>query len=256
MRIRIDMIGEWADQFLTAWRFLTVVPSGRDEGLTAERLGKSMLMFPAVGLVLGGILMLLRVFLGSVFPATLVDFMVIAALVLLTGGLHLDGFADVLDGLAGAGDREGALRIMRDSRIGAAGVTGLVLLILLKVIALNQSPEAWKPALVFCMPCVGRWSMLQQAAFSRYAREGEGTGRAFADFAGPREYLWGLLITFTAVAPALGFRGVLVLCLIGLITYLMTRYFARRLGGVTGDTQGFGGELSEGLFLLLGAAFL
>jgi adenosylcobinamide-GDP ribazoletransferase len=256
MSIGFTMTKEWPGQFASAWRFLTIIPFGRDKDLTPEKLGKSMSMFPAVGLVLGLVLVVLHAVLSPVFPRSLVDLLLITILIVMTGGLHMDGLADVIDGMAGGNDREGMLRIMRDSRIGAAGVVGLVLLILFKVVSLNQSPEGFKPALLLCMPCVGRWSMLQLASFSAYAREGEGTGRAFADFAGRDEFLVGLAFTCVVVFFTLRFKGILILFLIGGATYLMTRYFTAKLGGVTGDTQGFAGEFNEALFLLLGAVIL
>ncbi len=256
MSIGFNITKKWPGQFALAWRFLTIIPFGRDQNFTPERLGKSMAMFPAVGLAMGLALVVLHAVCSPVLPRSLVDLLLITALILMTGGLHMDGFADVIDGLAGGNDREGMLRIMRDSRIGAAGVVGLVLLILFKVVSLNQCPEGFKPALLLCMPCVGRWSMLQLASFSNYAREGEGTGRAFADFASREEYLIGLAFTCAVVLFSLRFKGVLILLLIGGVTYLMTRYFAAKLGGVTGDTQGFAGELNEALFLLLGAVVL
>lgn len=256
MMIDYGMIREWPRQFATAWRFLTIIPLGREGDLSPERLGKSMAMFPTVGLVLGLTLVGLHALLSYVFPTLLVDLLVISALILMTGGLHLDGFTDSIDGLAGGRNREEILDIMRDSRVGVIGVIALILLILFKVASLNQCPERWKPGLLLCMPCMGRWSMLQMSAFSRYAREGEGTGKAFADFSGRPEYLVGFVFTSAAVFLALGLKGFLILGLIGLTTYLTTRFFEAKLGGVTGDTHGFTGELSEAVFLLLGAAVL
>jgi adenosylcobinamide-GDP ribazoletransferase len=256
MSVNIGMIRDWPGQFAVAWRFLTVIPAGRDQNLTSERLGRSMAMFPAVGLVLGAVLVLLHSLLEPAFPQLLADLVLITALILMTGAFHMDGFADVIDGLAGGHERETILEVMRDSRIGAFGVTGLILLILFKFVSLNQSAVELKPALLFCMPAVGRWTMLQVASFSTYARKGEGTGKAFADFSGWREYVIGLVFVGAAVLLTLGLRGVLILGLAGLTTYLITLYFSTKLGGVTGDVQGFTGELNEALFLFLGVAFL
>ncbi len=243
-------------KFATAWRFLTVIPAGKEGERTAEEMGASMAMFPAVGFLLGGILLTLHLLLTPIFPPSLGGLLMISALVIMTGAFHLDGFADVLDGFAGGRDRESILSIMRDSRIGAVGVVGLVLLLLIKVFALIENPEMTKGALLFCLPAAGRLAMLQQAAFSSYARKKEGTGKAFADCAGKGEFTTGLLMTVVPTFLLLGLKGLLLLLVVSLATEGGRYFFDNRLGGVTGDTQGFAGEVGEALFLLCGAMLL
>ncbi|NOY53741.1 MAG: adenosylcobinamide-GDP ribazoletransferase [Deltaproteobacteria bacterium] len=243
-------------KFATAWRFLTVIPVGKEGERTSGEMAASMTLFPGVGFMLGGILLTLHLLLRPVFPASLEGLILIAVLVVMTGALHLDGFADVLDGFAGGRDRESVLAVMRDSRIGAVGVVGLVLLIMVKVFALIENPEMAKGAVLFCLPAAGRLAMLQQAAFSSYARREEGTGKAFADHAGKREFLTGLIVTSVPTLLLLGMKGLLLIFIVVLATESGRRFFVKRLGGVTGDTQGFAGEVAEALFLLCGAAVL
>ena len=98
--------------------------------------------------------------------------------------------------------------------------------------------------------------MLQQAVFSSYARKEEGTGKVFADCAGKKEFRKGLLITAVPCFFLLGLKGLLLLLVVALATEGGRRFFEKRLGGVTGDTQGFAGEVGEALFLLCGAVLL
>ncbi len=255
MPIGFELIRGWPGLFGTAWRFLTIIPIGTDGETTPERMGRSMSMFPAVGLALGGVLLSLHLLGERFFPRALEDVLLIAVLIGMTGAFHLDGFADLCDGLAGGRDRKTTLSIMRDSRIGAVGVVGVMMLLLIKVTALIESPGQFKPALLLCMPAVGRLAMLQQAAFFPYAREGEGTGKAFADYAGWSEYNIGLLITAVPLLLLLGPRGILILFILTGVTWWTGRDLRKRLGGVTGDTQGFAGELSEALFLIFAVLF-
>jgi len=243
-------------RFATAWRFLTIIPAGREGERTAEEMGAAMAMFPAVGFLLGGILLSFHLVLAPVVPPSLEGLLMIILLTGMAGAFHLDGFADVLDGLAGGRDREAILDIMRDSRVGAVGVVGLVLLLLLKVFALIENPATVKGAVLFCLPAVGRLAMVQQAAFSSYARSGPGTGKAFADCVGKREFTVGLVITVLPSFLLLGLKGVLILLVTVIATEGGRRFFVKRLGGVTGDTQGFAGEVAEALFLLCGAVLL
>lgn len=246
----------YLQSFATAWRFLTIIPAGTEGERTAEEMGRAMVMFPAVGFLLGGILLTLHLMLTRILPPSLEGLLLITALVVMTGAFHLDGFADVLDGFAGGDDRASVLAIMRDSRIGAVGVVGLVLLLMIKVFALIENPEMTKGALLFCLPAAGRLAMLQQAAFSTYARKEEGTGKAFADCAGKKEFRTGLLITAVPFVLLLGLKGLLLLLVVVPATEAGRRFFDKKLGGITGDTQGFAGEVAEALFLLCGVAFL
>ena len=87
----------------------------------------------------------------------LVNIVMITALFVITGGLHIDGFMDTVDGLAGGRTKEDVLRIMRDSHVGALGVVGVCLLVLVKWEALNSMESGSKNAALFIMPVVGRW---------------------------------------------------------------------------------------------------
>ncbi|MDP2703599.1 MAG: adenosylcobinamide-GDP ribazoletransferase, partial [Candidatus Rokubacteria bacterium] len=102
---------------ILAARFLTIVPVPGREATGAGALGRAAWWFPAVGLALGACLVAADHLLAFLFPPLLGSILLIALWKVLTGGIHLDGLADVLDGLAGrnAGRR---LAIMRDSRIG------------------------------------------------------------------------------------------------------------------------------------------
>src|SRR5207244_725765 len=98
-------------------------------------LGRAAGWFPVVGVLLGlGLAGGDRV-LSWLFPPILAALLTLTAWKLVTGGLHLDGLADSLDGLMGR-DREQRLRIMRDSRIGVFGAVGLILTLLLELTAL------------------------------------------------------------------------------------------------------------------------
>ena len=151
-------------------------------------LGRSVGFFPLVGLVLG-----LGAhgrwppsLAGSVAP-WLVAVLLAALLAALTGGLHLDGVADVFDALGGGrGDRARMLEIMRDSRIGAHGATALTLLLIAKVAALAQVVERHDLLALLAFPTVARWAVDAADRASSPTRAPEGLGRAFKRRGGPR----------------------------------------------------------------------
>ena len=168
--------------FLIAWHFLMGVPLRAESSTPAVReLAGSMAWFPLVGLTLGGILAVADVALTGVVARGVVDALLIVLLVVLTRGLHQDGLADCLDGLAGGRTPQDRLTIMRDPRIGAIGATGLILSLGLRYAALSALPADDRIPLLICMPAVGRWSMVLAAGSAPYGRREGGLGRAFLD---------------------------------------------------------------------------
>ncbi len=240
----------WKD-FRAAAGFLTILPVARDLELTGGRLARSMAFFPAVGLALGLGLVMLDWLLGAFIPRPVLDCLLVLVLIVVTGALHLDGIADLLDGLAGGrGDRERTLRIMKDSQVGAVAVVGLVMLLLLKYLSLYHVPPEQKKAALLLMPCAGRWIQVVLATFCRYLRS-EGTAAAFVEQAGEREHLLATGTLLLACLVLFGLKGVFLLFLLGLAAMLFIRYFELRLGGVTGDVLGAASEMVEVLSLLL-----
>ena len=236
--------------FLTALQFLTIIRAAKGVDITEGNMGRSMACFPLVGLLLGLMLIAVRYGCGYILSPALVDIFVITALVVITGALHLDGFADTVDGLAGGKDREKTLAIMRDSRIGSFAVVGLVLFLTLKICALREMPPEIKNRALLLMPVLGRWSTVQLAVAFDYARSGQGTGLAFSRFAGRREYLIATLIAAAISVSLFRLQGLIVFFVIALFTLSLGVFFRRRLGGVTGDIMGAACELSEAVTLL------
>lgn len=235
-------------------QFLTVFRVKKDLETTVEELAASMRYFPLVGAVQGTMLVVSSHLLSGLLPGNVVAGLEVLILALTNGALHLDGFVDTVDGLAGGGSVEERLRIMRDSSTGAVGTAFVVLLILLKYLALANMPiEANRPAL-FMFPVMGRWAMVPMARWSKYARSGDGLGAAFAG------NTTATLVTATAIgavllAVAMGLIALLIMLFLGLAVYAISAFFRKKLGGVTGDVFGFQSEVAEVLFLIFVLAF-
>lgn len=239
------------DDFRLAISFLTLLPGGRDIEATPEMLGRSMGLFPAVGLLLGLMLCVTNWLLQGLIPRAVLDCLLILLLILVTGALHLDGVADLIDGLAGGRDRESMLAIMKDSRVGAIGVVGLVMVLLLKYLSLYHVPLEYKNAALIFMPAAGRWIQLSLACYAPYVRSEGGTGGAFVENVGQPEFLRGTATLIIAALVLFWAKGIFLIFLLGILTSLLLRYFEVRLGGITGDVLGAVTEMVEVLVLLL-----
>jgi len=238
------------EEFRLAGAFLTIFPVGRDLPVEPPQLARSMGLFPAVGLVIGLLLVVLNWALAPLLPRQVLDSLLVLILIVVTGGLHLDGMADVIDGLSGGRDREGSLRIMKDSRVGAMGAVSLAMLLLLKYVSLHNVPQEFKPAALLLMPAAGRWIQVVLACCAPYVRPEGGTGAAFVDHVGAREFLLAGVTLAAATFVLFAWKGGVLLLLLGLAALVLLRYFRRRLGGVTGDVLGAATELIE-VFTLL-----
>lgn len=236
---------------LVAFAFLTRIPVGR--GTVSDRdLGRSVGFFPVVGLVLGFFLAGTAYLLGGYVPVLPLAVILTAILAAATGALHLDGLADLFDGLAGGrGDTRRTLEIMRDSRIGAQGAVALVLLMFGKITALAAVLEHRDYLSLAAFPVIARWVVTPQIALYPYARA-EGLGRAFSGEAGLAQVLLATA-TMVAVSAGLGLPVAKQALLALAVTTLMGLWLRGRLGGLTGDIYGATIEIGETTALLTAA---
>ncbi|MDB5965066.1 MAG: adenosylcobinamide-GDP ribazoletransferase [Polaromonas sp.] len=275
----MDMISRFVREFLLAVQFFTRLPvTGRLAewvGFSPELQRASLGHFPAIGALVGGLGAAVFVLLQAILPDTAFTPLVAAvfatlATVLLTGGFHEDGLADVADGLGGSGTRESALQIMKDSQIGAFGAMALVLALLAKVALLailgsvEGAPTGWDEPpfsgwyvcaclwaahvvsralpllLVYLLPHVGNAA----ASKSRPLAAAVSAGTLLLGFG------WCLLLMLVAAA-FLDVASLLVACSFSLLALLwMGRLFKRHLGGITGDCLGAAQQVCEIAFYL------
>lgn len=242
--------------FLTALQFLTLFRVKRDLEVTKESLASSMAYFPLVGALQGVILALVDYLLAGtgLLPESLTAGALILILALTNGGLHLDGFADTVDGIAGGKTPEERLRIMRDKAVGPIGASFLFLVLLLKFLAIEELPIEARARAIFLFPAAGRWAMVLMAHLSPSARA-EGLGAAFSSNS-RKVLVISTLIMATLSVLALGALSLVIIIALGGIVYAFTRFFKKRLGGVTGDVFGFQSEVAEVSFLALALAFM
>ena len=266
-------------EYLLAVQFFTRIPiTGRLAewvGYSPEMLRSSAAHFPGIGVVVGGVAAAVFTLLQTLLPDTSFTPLVAAALstvatVLLTGGFHEDGLADVADGLGGSYDRERALEIMKDSRIGAFGAMALVLALLCKValLALLGSVEGipaageappfsgwYVCAALFTGHVVSRG--LPLVMIWQLAHVGD-TATSKSKPLADQISSAGLLIAFAwcfgvlALASlALNVINLMVACSFSVIALLaLLRFFKRRLQGFTGDCLGTTQQVCEIAFYL------
>lgn len=231
--------------FLIALQFLTCLPVKVAGELDEKALGRSVLYYPLVGLLVGLLLVALAWVLGDEVPPMLKAAVLLTVWVAVTGALHLDGLADSADAwVGGLGDRERTLAIMKDPASGPMGVAAVVLVLLVKFAALHALVETNDWMALVLVPLLGRTVLPLLFLTTPYVRPG-GLGAGLAAHAPKRAAALMVLATGTAIAVLGGLTGLVLLLAGAGVFFIVRQAMVRRLGGSTGDTAGALVELTE-----------
>jgi adenosylcobinamide-GDP ribazoletransferase len=219
-----------------------------------EELGGAAPWFPVVGAGLGLVLVAVDALTTRVFPPLLAALLTVTAWKLLTGGLHLDGLADCVDGLAGHDPAE-RRAIMRDSRIGAFGAMALVIVLMLELAALSELPPEARWRALVTAPVVARATPALLGRWFRAARA-DGQGALFAAGLDRAAAPAALAVAVAVAVGVLGWLGVVALGVGVGAAMAAGAFLARRVGGITGDVLGAGVEVTELAVLLTISAWM
>ncbi len=236
--------------FLFALQFLTIIPVKMSGLFNEEKLSQSVIYFPLIGILLGLLLAGLNlIFSFFAVPMILTNTALVVTLIILTGGLHLDGLADTADAfLSGKKERENLLEILRDPHIGAMGVLSLISVILLKIALVSSVDESKKGIAIILMCFLSRAALILPLYLFKYARN-EGKAKIFFGSLNIKKCI--LLNTAVLLFSFLvaGWNGVFIFSAVVLCTYFFTLRINKRLDGLTGDILGASVELNELLIL-------
>ena len=234
--------------FFAALQFLTLFPCPRRFDYADADVGRSAIFFPVIGLILGLILVLVNFLLEPFASDGLSSVILVSLLAFMTRALHLDGVGDTFDGLGAGGDRARAIEVMDDSHIGVFGLIAIVLVLFLKIHALESlESDRWRTLLLASI--LGRWAIVLLAYRSKAAKDG--LGSRLVDHLQTNHFLIATLLTLLLVAAIWRANGIAMMAWVAIFTTASKHYLHRRLGGVTGDTFGAVEELSETSVMVL-----
>lgn len=228
--------------FILVLSFFTRLPVPYIE-YTQEKYKKGIKYLPLVGFIIGFILFLFT-FLDGFIHRPVLSLIIWIIYIWITGALHIDGFSDTIDGIFSNRDKEKMLEIMKDSRIGAFGVIGIVLLLITNIVLTSYIDLKY----IFLVPIVGRTMAIFSASESDYPRE-SGMGKVFMKNINLKESNFGLAFLAIITSAFFGFKLVLLISITIVVTLYLTRYISKKIGGMTGDTIGFIIEITQTIFL-------
>jgi len=238
-----------ARDLVAAVRFLTRVPLPNAPRADAGGFGAAA--FPLVGLFIGAAGVVVD-HLAFAFPDGVRNVAVLATWALLTGALHYDGLADVLDAF-GASGREERLRVMRDAAVGVFAVVGLVLLVATELAALAEIDGPGRAGALLAAPAIGRWAMVIAAVDAQSARP-DGLGAEFVRALSARDVAVASVIALAVVALVPQRSGWIAFAAAAAGAWGVRLVASRAFGGVTGDVLGACGIVAETLALVVFAA--
>jgi len=229
-----------------ALAFLTRIPINHGPQISLRR---SAALFPLIGAFIGLIGGLVFYLSSAILPPLVSASISILVTVAITGAFHLDGLADICDGLIGGWNREERLKILKDSRHGTYGVAAISLQLILQVCLLSAlSPRDGLFTLIVLHTLsrvVPIFLMLIPATSGH-----DGMGASVSREIGAREPLVGSLITVLLIAPIMGLNFLLLSVILFLTLSIFALWVIRKIGGMVGDAFGAGEQISETMILV------
>jgi adenosylcobinamide-GDP ribazoletransferase len=235
-----------------ALSFLTILPFAPAGSVAPEQVANSAAYFSVAGFILGAALIVEDFLLRPLLDLALRSVLLVMSLAVVTGCVHLDGLGDTADALGAGRNRERALEILRDSRIGNYGAIAIFFALLLKCVALAGLAGRYRWIALYAAPGLARWAMIAASAGLTYLRA-EGAGSALLAGGADKAFACGLL-TLLGLLPVLSIPALAGAVAAAAVVAGARVFFRRWLGGVSGDLLGGAGELSEVAVLLAVAA--
>jgi adenosylcobinamide-GDP ribazoletransferase len=245
-------LSRWFLQVRLAVSFLTVLPI-RIEGADESDVAASMGRFPLVGFLMGFGFAIEDRLLASLFGTAIRSALVVLSIVLLTGAIHLDGFADTADALGVGRNRARALEVLRDSRLGTFGTVAVFFALALKVLALASLQGNARFITLLLALTLARWALVAVSYKIDYLRSA-GAGTSMLGRGDNQNLILASIFAILPLIPAHSSKALLACALTVIVTIAMRWFYLRWLGGVTGDLIGACGEIVEVLVMLTMAA--
>lgn len=242
-------------EFRVAVSFLTTLPLKYKGEWDERSFSRSAIFFPVVGLIIGLLTALVMYLVDLTGFHQVAAFTGLLCAVVISGGLHLDGYMDMCDGLLASRGPERALEIMKDSRVGSFAVIGVVFLLLFKF--LLYASFITTPIYIITIITgltLSRFLLDLCMLFFPCARK-DGLAVMVQKYVKKTDLFFGAAIL--VVLLIIGGSWSLLPALILTVAVIMgiTQGINKFLGGITGDIQGAMAEMGEALFLFFTLIF-
>ncbi len=232
----------WFSNLRLAFSFLTIIPLAVTNKEERISLSQAMAYFPLVGFFIAVISLFIVGIFSHYFSPRLLSLFLVLLPIIISGGLHIDGLADSFDAFFQGKDKHDILHVMKDSRIGVWGTLSVVFLLLMKWECLVMLPQ--QNAGFILAIGLSRWAHGFICFLLPYARTEKGLGQEVAGAVSEVQIFLSTVFVLI-VSLFLGITGIVAVLLSGIFIYLLSKFYKKRIGGITGDVIGATGELTE-----------
>ena len=225
----------------SVFSFLTLVPTGSSD---LQTIAKHMYLFPVVGIAIGLLLGATGWGLSMFLEPLVVGLLITAGLALITGIHHTDGLSDFADGLMVKGTREKKLEVMRDPKVGSAGIIGIVLYVASAVIALSFMKGFELFYAILIGEIIAKFCMVLSASIGPSAWPGSNS--VFIEsMKDKRKPMIAAIITISVIFAFQNTAGFVALGVGIIVTLIIIGVSRRSFGGISGDILGAINELTR-----------
>ena len=239
-------IREQIKLFLTALMFLTRVPCPKWIGYSEEQLNSSCRYFPLIGTFVGASGAIAWWLADFLWPPSVATLLAMITTIIITGAFHEDGFSDTCDGFGGGWNRSQILTIMKDSRVGAYGVIGIIFALGLKFALLEALPDHMIVASLIIAHTVSRFLAISFIFTHDYARDDDTSKIRPLAYRIRRIDFWFGIATTALTLMLLPLYTIIPIIIATLIVYIIaSKVLLAPLAGYTGDTLGAIQQMSE-----------
>mgnify|MGYP000388477698 CR=1 FL=1 len=242
-------------RFSFALTFLTRIPFPLKTEYNDQLPSSSMGLYPLIGLIIGVILIVFSELSIIFLTKSITNILMLILLVYLTGGLHLDGFIDSIDGLFSCRKKDKILEIMHDSLIGSFGAIAVILLFLLKFNLFLELTGNFRIPVILLMAIISRWMIVFAAwkyplAVSSSLGKGFNYNLSWKQLFEGSTYLIILIFSLHYLFSFPFYLSLIIFLISLLVTHLFSKYVISKIDGLTGDIYGAINEIIEVLVLL------
>lgn len=236
--------------FILAFQFMTRIPIPISIDIDRSDFKNTVKFFPIVGLAIGIFEFTVYFIFLNTISYMFAAFATVMSHIFITGGIHIDGLSDTVDGIFSGRDRQRILEIMKDSRIGTFGCIAIVILIVGKTILLSQFEMKAVIAIILA-PVISRTMNIFLMYKRKYARSSEGMGDMFIGVLDFKNYILALILGILISISIGKATGIMLISISCIFTFIFRKYIENKIDGITGDILGASDELNEFLIYLI-----
>lgn len=249
-------MSEYINRFLSTLVFLTRIPVRIP--FKYEAKVENVFFFPLVGIIIGATLVGISYLSSLIFSPHVTAIITVFILVVITGGLHLDGLSDSFDGLLSYRDKEKIILIMKDSRVGAMGLLAVVFVVLFKIAFVQTLIESGEFIMILALPLIGRLSLVMACYKGRTISKSI-MGEPFIGKLSKR-YYYGIIFFYGALAVSViylfygliyGISFIFTVFILHFIVIYFKKFSYEKIDGISGDILGAICEMSETIYVPL-----